>query len=77
MSALTFKRLAGPGAPRFSVWAGARPLGTISNPGPGAEGGSWHGLAPDGTRFSAASKPKIAEQLRRHAQPKVGAHGLR
>ena len=35
---LTFKRLAGPGEPRFAVMAGARPLGTISNPGPGAEG---------------------------------------
>ena len=65
---LTFKRLPGTGAPRFSVLAGARPLGTISNPGPSGEGGSWHGLAPDGSRFAATSKPRIAEQLQAHAR---------
>ena len=65
---LTFKRLPGAGAPRFSVLAGARQLGTISNPGLGADGGSWHGLAPDGARFAATSKPKIAEQLLGHSR---------
>ncbi len=65
---LTFRRLASSGNPRFRVMAGAADLGTISNPGPGAEGGAWHGLAPDQTRFTAPSKPKLAELLQQHAR---------
>ena len=68
---LTFRNLPNPGIPRFRVMAGAADLGTISNPGPSAEGGSWHGLAPDNTRFTAASKPKIAELQQQHARKAV------
>lgn len=70
MGALTFRRIPGDGPPRFRVMAGAADLGTISNPGPAAPDGSWHGLAPDGTRFAASSKPKIAELLQQHARPR-------
>ena len=73
----TFRSIPGGGPPRFTVLAGARVLGTISNPGPRDPVGSWHGLAPDGSRFTAGSKPKIAERLALHVRSKEVARDHR
>lgn len=65
---LTFKSMVAPnGMPGWRVSAGANVLGTIFNPGPSLTNpNSWFGVTPDGTRFEAASKPKIADKLLRH-----------
>jgi hypothetical protein len=66
---LTFKKhTAANGLPGFRVLAGAAVLGTIFNPGP--PGDPWQGTTPDGTRFGASSKTKIAAKLQEHARAK-------
>jgi len=70
MGPLSFKRHVAPnGLPAFRVFAGSNCLGTIFNPGAGP-GMSWQGVAPDGTRFGATSKPKLAQKLQIHAAAK-------
>lgn len=66
---LSFKAMTAPnGLPGWRVQAGANLLGTIFNPGPSDSGGmAWAGVAPDGERFGATSKPKIAQKLLIHA----------
>ncbi|HEX2554199.1 MAG TPA: hypothetical protein VHL98_10885 [Microvirga sp.] len=70
---LTFKRHIAPnGLPGFRVFAGAACLGTIFNPGRVNDVGpmngmAWQGVAPDGTRFGATSRPKLAQKLQIHA----------
>jgi hypothetical protein len=66
---LTFKAKQAPnGLPGWRVSAGANVLGTVFNPGPSdASGMSWHGVAPDGTRFAATSRPKLAQKLLIHS----------
>lgn len=61
---ITLKKYVAPnGLPGFRVLAGANPLGTIFHP----DDYEWAGVAPDGTRFTARSKPKIIQRLRIHA----------
>lgn len=63
---LSFKKhKAENGLEGFRVWAGANCLGTIFYFPDGPM--TWRGVSPDGTRFSAPSKPKIAQRLRIHA----------
>ena len=65
---LTFKRHEVNGMLGWRVLAGTNLLGTIFNPGPAPGSLPWHGVAPDGTRLQATSKPRIAEQLQAHAR---------
>lgn len=55
----------------FRVWAGDNCLGTIFYFPDGPM--TWKGVAPDGTRFADASKPKITQRLRIHAAQKGSA----
>jgi hypothetical protein len=66
---LSFKAITAPnGLPGWRVSAGANVLGTVFNPGPSEMSGmSWHGVAPDGKRFAATSRPKLAQKLLIHA----------
>jgi hypothetical protein len=66
---LTFKSFTAPnGLPGWHVLAGTNVLGSVFNPGPSDTSGmAWHGVAADGTRFQATSKPKLAQKLLIHA----------
>ena len=69
---LTFKKHVVNGMPGWRVFAGSNVLGTIFNPGrasglDGTKGLPWQGVAPDGTRFGATSRPKLAQKLQIHA----------
>lgn len=63
---LTFKKHVVNGLEGFRVLAGANVLGTAFY-WPDEPGMSWRGVAPDGTRFSATSRPKLAQKLQIHA----------
>lgn len=65
---LTFKQgKSAIGIRSWRVFAGARILGTVMEAGPGPDGFSWHGVTPDGTRFAASSRPKLAQMLLDHS----------
>ena len=62
---ITYKKHIAPnGLAGFRVLAGDNELGTIFYFPDGPM--SWKGVTPDGTRFSAPSRPKITQRLRVH-----------
>ena len=70
MSLFTFRQMEAPnGLPGFRVWCGAAVLGTAFNLGPrDTTGDGWAGVTPDGTRFTAASRQKLADKLAGHGK---------
>ncbi len=63
---ITYKKhKASDGLEGFRVFAGDNGLGTIYYFPDGPM--TWKGVTPDGTRFSAPSKPKITQRLRVYA----------
>jgi hypothetical protein len=63
---ITYKKYnAENGLAGFRLFAGDNCLGTIFYFPDGPM--TWKGVAPDGTRFAAPSKPKITQRLRVHA----------
>lgn len=74
---LTFKKHVVNGLPGWRVLAGANVLGTVFDAGPSDirddRGLPWQGVAPDGTRFGATSRPKLAQKLQIHAAAKRSA----
>lgn len=74
---ISFRKHIVNGLPGMRVLAGANILGTIFNVGRGDGDGpvsmTWQGVAPDGVRFSARSKPKIVQLLQIHAASRRAA----
>lgn len=69
---ITYKKHVVDGLHGFRVLAGDNVLGTIFYFPDGPM--TWKAVAPDGTRFSEASKPKITQRLRIHAAERVKAN---